>query len=154
MTEATGELSSAMLHNSVNVMTRQREEQGVMEYPLFTHTELDRNPRAVELPADPQALHPRANRHRVHDVRRRPHHGLVPGCSCARAAEALFYTGDVNFEAQTIMREADFPREKVDALIVETTRGDYARPEGFFPARREGTPRGADPRDVSSGEAR
>jgi Cft2 family RNA processing exonuclease len=43
----------------------------------------------------------------------------------------IFYTGDVNFEAQTIVREADFPREEVDALIVETTRGDHARPEGF-----------------------
>src|SRR5262245_46809915 len=41
MTEATGELSTAMLHNSVSVMTRQREEQGVLEYPLFTHGEVD-----------------------------------------------------------------------------------------------------------------
>ena len=30
-----------MLHNSVNVMSRQREEIGLMEYPLFTHREVD-----------------------------------------------------------------------------------------------------------------
>jgi Cft2 family RNA processing exonuclease len=41
MTEVTGELSSAMLHNSVNVMTKQREEESITEYPLFTHRELD-----------------------------------------------------------------------------------------------------------------
>jgi predicted metal-dependent RNase len=29
------------------------------------------------------------------------------------------------------MREADFPTEGIDTLIMETTRGDYARPEGF-----------------------
>jgi Cft2 family RNA processing exonuclease len=33
MTEATGEVGSAMLHNSVNVMTSQREELGISEYP-------------------------------------------------------------------------------------------------------------------------
>jgi predicted metal-dependent RNase len=45
--------------------------------------------------------------------------------------KALFYTGDVNFEPQTIAREADFPTEGIDALITESTRGDYQRPEGF-----------------------
>jgi Cft2 family RNA processing exonuclease len=42
MTEATAEIGSALLHNSVNVMTRQREELGVVMYPLFTHRETDR----------------------------------------------------------------------------------------------------------------
>ena len=42
MTEATAEIGSALLHNSVSVMTRQREEIGVSIYPLFTHKETDR----------------------------------------------------------------------------------------------------------------
>ncbi len=42
MTEATAEIGSALLHNSVNVMTRQREELGTTLYPLFTHRETDR----------------------------------------------------------------------------------------------------------------
>jgi Cft2 family RNA processing exonuclease len=41
LTEPTGEVTCAMLHNSVNVMTKQREELGLMDYPLFTHRELD-----------------------------------------------------------------------------------------------------------------
>ena len=37
MTEPTGEIASGMLHNSVNVMTSQREELSITEYPFFTH---------------------------------------------------------------------------------------------------------------------
>src|SRR5260370_4138855 len=42
MTEPTVEIGSVLLHNSVNVMTRQREELGTTLYPLFTHREADR----------------------------------------------------------------------------------------------------------------
>src|SRR5215207_3493964 len=40
MTEATRQLSDVMLHNSVNVMLKVREE-GITSYPLFTHREVD-----------------------------------------------------------------------------------------------------------------
>src|SRR4029434_7666607 len=45
MMEATAEIGNVLLHNSVNVMTRQREEIGravAGSYPLFTHREADR----------------------------------------------------------------------------------------------------------------
>src|SRR5689334_25353689 len=42
MTEATADIGNNLLHNSVNVMTRQREELGTTLYPLFTHRETDR----------------------------------------------------------------------------------------------------------------
>ena len=41
MSEATRQLSEVMLHNSVNVMLKQREELGLQNYPLFTHREVD-----------------------------------------------------------------------------------------------------------------
>ncbi|MGA1130438.1 MAG: hypothetical protein ACO3XN_10280, partial [Chthoniobacterales bacterium] len=43
----------------------------------------------------------------------------------------LFYTGDVNFEDQTLMRAARFPEDNIDVLVMETTRGDSPVPEGF-----------------------
>src|SRR5436309_9138511 len=43
MTETTAEIGSVLLHNSVNVMTRKREEIGELSYPLFTHRETDRS---------------------------------------------------------------------------------------------------------------
>ena len=130
MTEPTGEVGAAMLHNSVNVMSRQREELGIHEYPLFTHKEIDQV---------------KANWF-YRDIRRpfwigdtevectlfdAGHIIGSAGVLLKHEGKSVFYTGDVNFEAQTIMREADFPTEGIDTLIMETTRGDYARPEGF-----------------------
>ncbi len=130
MTEPTGEVGSAMLHNSVNVMGRQREELGIHEYPLFTHGEIDdaksrwmyrdlRKP--FTLPGTEVECTFYDAGHIIGSV----------GALLKHQGKSVFYTGDVNFEAQTIMREADFPTEGIDALIVETTRGDYVRPEGF-----------------------
>src|SRR5258707_4998012 len=41
MTELSYFLVERVLHNSVNVMKRQRDELGIREYPLYTHDELD-----------------------------------------------------------------------------------------------------------------
>ena len=41
MTELSYFIVERVLHNSVNVMTRQRDELGIREYPLYTHDEVD-----------------------------------------------------------------------------------------------------------------
>src|SRR5271165_7092006 len=41
MTELSGCIAGRVLHNSVNVMQRQRDERGVKEYPLFTHDQVE-----------------------------------------------------------------------------------------------------------------
>src|ERR1700761_5146322 len=41
MTELAYLLVDGVLHNSVNVMPRQRDERGIREYPLYTHDEVD-----------------------------------------------------------------------------------------------------------------
>src|SRR5262245_22862854 len=40
LTELSYFLVERVLHNSVNVMKRQREEMGIREYPLYTHNEV------------------------------------------------------------------------------------------------------------------
>src|SRR5205085_7753518 len=45
--------------------------------------------------------------------------------------ERLFYTGDVCFHDQTILRKARFEDVKADVLIMETTRGNRELPPGF-----------------------
>ena len=45
--------------------------------------------------------------------------------------QTVFYTGDVNFDDQTIMEAAVFPERKIDVLIIECTRGDHAKPQGW-----------------------
>src|SRR3954466_4369180 len=49
----------------------------------------------------------------------------------------VFYSGDVNFDDQTITQGAAFPESGVDVLIIETTRGDSPLPEGFTRAAEE-----------------
>ena len=53
------------------------------------------------------------------------------GTALKHRGRTIFYTGDVNFSDQTLMRAAEFPRENIDVLITETTRGSQPKPEGF-----------------------
>jgi Cft2 family RNA processing exonuclease len=145
MTEPTAEIGSALLHNSVNVMTRQREEVGAVLYPLFTHREID---RASDLWQWCPLRQPimisgeRAARRKTDALTFEffdAGHVLGSAGILLRAdGRTIFYTGDVNFDDQTIMEAAVFPEEKVDILIMECTRGDHAKPSGWT---REGEER-------------
>src|SRR6185503_16113164 len=53
------------------------------------------------------------------------------GISVRGQKETLFYTGDVCFHDQTILRKARFEDVKADVLIMETTRGNRPLPDGF-----------------------
>src|SRR4051812_44097200 len=135
MPEATAQIGDALLHNSVNVMTRQREELGVMLYPLFTHRETD---RATDL----WQSCPMRQRITISGERARPDESEVvtfefydaghvlgsSGILLRGKTQTVFYTGDVNFDDQSIMQSAVFPQEGVDILIMECTRGDHETP--------------------------
>lgn len=143
MTEATAKVAEVMLHNSVNVMVRQREEKGIEGYPLFTHRGVDFSRQQWHLCA------PR-KRYTLEGERVSPDctdptiefypSGHILGAAGAlirSEGKTLFYTGDVNFENQTLIRGADFPEEGVDTLIMETTRGDSPTPVGQTRAGEE-----------------
>ncbi|MGB8166825.1 MAG: MBL fold metallo-hydrolase [Chthoniobacteraceae bacterium] len=143
MTEATRQLSEIMLHNSVNVMLKKKEE-GVTSYPLFGHREIDaavRRWRSVPL-------------HQRFDVtgERLAAHEDVPlsielfdaghilgsvGTLIRAEGRTIFYTGDVQFDDQTISQAARFPEHPLDVLIIETTNGERAMTEGFTRAGEE-----------------
>lgn len=131
MTETTGALVRAMLHNSVNVMGYKRDELGLENYPLFTHREVDRLPSRWEYRGigKPFPIGRAGVSCEFFDA------GHIPGSVGAlfRDGDAsVFYTGDVNFEDQTLSKGAAFPIvQKVDTLIMESTRGAYDRPEEF-----------------------
>jgi Cft2 family RNA processing exonuclease len=139
MTETTAEIGSALLHNSVNVMTRQREELGVVMYPLFTHKETDRaTDRWRWCPVgQPFTLEgERARRNAGDDALTvefvdAGHVLGAAGVILRAEGRTVFYSGDVNFDDQTITAGAVFPETGVDVLIMETTRGDHPLPEGF-----------------------
>lgn len=144
MTETTAEIGSALLHNSVNVMTRQREELGVVMYPLFTHKETDRaTDRWRWCPlGQPFTLEgERASRNGgdalTVEFVDAGHVLGAAGVILRAEGRTVFYSGDVNFDDQTITAGAVFPETGVDVLIMETTRGDHPLPEGFTRAAEE-----------------
>jgi Cft2 family RNA processing exonuclease len=142
MTEATSEIGSLLLHNSVNVMTRQREELGLTIYPLFGHRETDRASDQWHLCQYRQPYTTSGDRvgndgaltFEFWDA------GHVLGSSgiLLRAeGRTIFYTCDVNFDDQTIMQSAIFPQSDIDILIMECTRGDTPEPTGWSRASEE-----------------
>src|SRR6058998_3080782 len=138
MTEATAEIGNLLLHNSVNVMTRQREEIGEMSYPLFTHRETDKASERWRWCPSRQCISIAGERapQRERDALTFEFFdaGHVLGSSgilLHAEGRTVFYTGDVNFDDQTIMEAAIFPEENVDILIMECTRGDHAKPAGW-----------------------
>ena len=142
MTEATSEIGSLLLHNSVNVMTRQREDLGLTIYPLFGHREIDRSSdrwylcryRQQYTTSGDRVADDSALSFEFWDA------GHVLGSSgiLLRAeGRTIFYTGDVNFDEQTIMQSAVFPGNGVDVLIMECTRGDIPEPPGWSRASEE-----------------
>jgi len=136
MTEATSEIGSLLLHNSVNVMTRQREELGLTIYPLFGHREIDRAIELWQLCRYRQPYTTSGKRVGEGDALTFEFWdaGHVLGSSgiLLRAeGRRIFYTGDVNFDDQTIMQSAIFPQSDIDILIMECTRGDHPEPAGW-----------------------
>jgi Cft2 family RNA processing exonuclease len=138
MTELSYFLIERVLHNSVNVMTRQRDECGIREYPLYTHDEVDdiaplfqgfKYNREVEWAAF----------HKTRAGLPSPTleffdagHALGSAGILVRGAkETIFYTGDVCFHDQTILKRAQFQNIRADVLIMETTRGNRSTPPGF-----------------------
>ena len=138
MTQATTEVGSVLLHNSVNVMTRQREEIREMSYPLFTHRETDRAserwrwcPLHQRISIAGERAPQREKDALTFEFFEAGHVLGSAGILVRAEGQTVFYSGDVNFDDQTIMQAATFPEEKVDVLIMECTRGDHAKPAGW-----------------------
>lgn len=144
MTEATAEIGSALLHNSVNVMTRQREELGLALYPLFTHKDTNLASEAWRSCRFRQAISLSGERvgHRVgngvtFEFIDAGHVLGAAGVLLRAEGRTFFYSGDVNFDDQTIAKGAVFPETGIDVLIMECTRGAHPLPEGFTRAAEE-----------------
>ncbi len=138
MTELSYLIIERVLHNSVNVMTRQRDELGIREYPLYTHDELDE--------IAPQFQGFKYNREVEWGSFKKTRAGVPSptleffdaghtlgsaGILLRSKKETLFFTGDVCFHDQTILRSARFEDVKADVLIMETTRGNRELPKDF-----------------------
>ena len=138
MSELSYFLVERVLHNSVNVMMRQREELGIREYPLYSHTEVDdiahlfqgyKYNREISWAAFQKLRAGIASPTlEFYDAG----HALgSAGIMVRGQRETLFYTGDVCFQNQTVLKGARFEDVTADVLILETTRGNRPTPPGF-----------------------
>jgi len=131
MTPPSRMLIERMLHNSVNVMVREREEGGVADYPLFTHEEIERV--ASRFYAQPFG-HAKKFSGAKDEIEFILHPaGHIPGAAGVEIIHKhrrIFFTGDVLFNVQRILAGAKFPHARFDTLVTETTRGVTERPPG------------------------
>lgn len=138
ITETTSRIGEIMLHNSTNVMSRQREDEGITDYPLFTHRGIDFS-KLMWMPTPVRQPYCLSGERGTGDGSEPTleffHAGHILGSTgvMLRSPEGktLFYTGDVNFDRQTLMAPADFPQDGVDILVMETTRGDSPQDPAF-----------------------
>ncbi|SDT86064.1 RNA processing exonuclease, beta-lactamase fold, Cft2 family [Verrucomicrobium sp. GAS474] len=134
MSEGSYFLADPLLHNSVEVMIKQRDEYNIPEYPLFTHGELAQlvqRWRSCGL-EKPYSFHGQAkpkNDPLTFAFYDAGHILGSVGVLLNHRGRRIFYTGDINFTDQTLMKAASFPTEKIDVLITETTKGASPKKE-------------------------
>ncbi len=140
LTPGTAALGEALLHNSVNVMSSQRTELGINDYPLFHHRELDYlkdhwMTREYERPFPLIPSGECDTEITFHDA---GHILGSAGVTFTHADKTIFYTGDIHFQDHSLIRGAHFPEmSEPDLLILETTRGAYETPKNYTRKREE-----------------
>jgi len=132
MTPEVVDLSEALLHNSVNVMTSQGEELDIGEYPLFTHHELDQLSQIWQGRGYRRTFEPIWDEDLQVTFRDAGHVLGSAGILFEGSGKRIFYTGDVQFTDQSLISKADFDDlGELDAMIV--TMIQNAKEEGSLP---------------------
>ncbi len=125
-------LVERMLHNSCNVMKRQKEEKRIPEYPLFTHDDIDGISSRFEplKYKEPLQLNHKGEAITI-TLYQAGHVAGAGGFQVEHGGKTVFFTGDVLFDDQRVLNGARFPKaKKFDAMLIETTRGETERTEG------------------------
>ena len=131
LTQSSRMLIEKMLHNSANVMQKQKEEDNVPGYPLFTHDEIDRSVgRFVGMPFRKSRKFRARNDEIEITFHRSGHVAGATAVEIHHKERQIFITGDVMFEDQRTLKGAQFPVGHFDTLIIETTRGTTERAFG------------------------
>ncbi|MBL9213963.1 MAG: MBL fold metallo-hydrolase [Opitutaceae bacterium] len=131
LTQSSRMLIEKMLHNSANVMLKQKEEDHIQGYPLFTHKEIEGLVKRFHgLPF--KKVRKIKGRHGEIELMFHPS-GHVAGATAVEihhGMRKIFLTGDVLFDNLRTLKGAHFPIGHFDTLIIETTRGMTERAYG------------------------
>jgi Cft2 family RNA processing exonuclease len=131
MTQSSRMLIERMLHNSANVMMRQKEEANIPDYPLFTHNDIDRCAGRIHGLSFGQI---KKFRNKTDEIEMLFHRaGHVAGAGAVEIHhnnKHYFFSGDVLFENQRTLQGAQFPAGHFESVVIETTRGTTERSQG------------------------
>lgn len=124
-------LIERMLHNSSNVMMKQKADQDIPEYPLFSHQEIDQcASRMIGVPFGLKKSY--AGLRASEEIQLELHPaGHVAGAAALEITHKhrnIFFTGDVLFDDLRTLPGAKFPAGHFDTVVTETTRGLTERP--------------------------
>jgi Cft2 family RNA processing exonuclease len=113
-----------LLANSVQVMKRQREETGNVDLPLYVEQDIERVEHALTaVPiANPRKIG-QGGEEIILTFHLAGHVAGAVGLMIEHRKKRHFFTGDVHFQAQRTVGGAQFPRQPVDTLVMECTRG-------------------------------
>ncbi|MDB4408989.1 MBL fold metallo-hydrolase [Akkermansiaceae bacterium] len=140
LTPGCAALGEALLHNSINVMTSQRTELDLPDYPLFHHREVDYLKENWMHREYERSFH--LNNGEIDSAQvtfyDAGHIMGSAGVLFEKDKLKIFYTGDVHFYDHSLIKGARFPDlTGIDVLIMETTRGVDERPGGNIRPKEE-----------------
>ncbi|MDR1906690.1 MAG: MBL fold metallo-hydrolase [Puniceicoccales bacterium] len=129
-TPQSRELLPVLLENSYTVMKHQRKELGIREYPLFDLSEIaGLNEHLFEMKYGMRRTFRKGDDKIDIEFFDAGHVSGASGIMLEYKHRKVFFTGDVLFRKQKILPGGQWPKEKVDTLIMETTRGTTERTE-------------------------
>ena len=134
MTRPSYDLATEMLHSTVTVMERQRLEQGIKEYPFYSHEDVEMVSYCFDGIGTDLDLSVKGTATGSSDIRCRfldaGHILGAAGIVLCGQGETVFYTGDTSRSDQELTKGAIYPDEPIDTLILECTLGASAESEG------------------------
>ena len=126
---ASSILARRMLSNSISVMKRQRTELNIPKLPYYGRSDLTSLYDRFKTP--PLHTPYRLEKNGEHIELTLHHAGHVAGAvsvSIKYKGNITFFTGDILFNDQRTLDGANLPKEPVDILVTETTRGSTEIP--------------------------
>lgn len=130
VTPQSRELMPVLLENSLTVMRRQRKEHGIKEYPLFEQDEIDQlNEHYFEMKYGVKRTFRKGDDKIEIEFLDAGHVAGAGGVMIEYKHRRIFFSGDVLFRKQKILPGGVWPEEKIDTLVMETTRGGTVRTE-------------------------
>lgn len=132
MTELSSHVVERVLHNSANVMKRQRDEMGILDYPLYDNQNVEEISNVFEgVPYEEKHVCHYASSSNPNGSKFNPSIEFINAGHTLGAAGILvesknhrtFYTGDCSFQDQFLLKGARFENIQADTVILETTRG-------------------------------